>query len=72
MYFKAYFQTLPLGLTSWENLKKTNYRPPQVWFILYRHFRSPENTMLICANNSSQLKTPWDLAAVMPPWKETH
>uniref|UniRef100_A0A8C7R3D7 Calcium/calmodulin-dependent protein kinase type IV n=1 Tax=Oncorhynchus mykiss TaxID=8022 RepID=A0A8C7R3D7_ONCMY len=52
--------SVPLGLTSWENQKKSaktsekTCRPTQVWFILGSNFQTPEGTTFICTNNSTQ------------------
>ena len=53
--------SVPLCLTSWENLKKSakpsenNCRPPQAWYILGSNFQTPEGTTFNCTNNSTQV-----------------
>ena len=47
---------------SQERPQKNNCRPPQVWFILRSNFQTPEGTMFICTNNSTQVQIPWDHA----------
>ena len=54
--------SVPLCLTSWENLNKSantsekNSGSPQVWFILGNNFQTPEGTTFICTNNSTKYK----------------
>ena len=54
-----------------QDLIKKNCRTPQVWFILGSNFQTPEGTTFICTNNSTQVSTPWDHAAVIPLLKDT-
>uniref|UniRef100_A0A8C8LME5 RNA/RNP complex-1-interacting phosphatase n=1 Tax=Oncorhynchus tshawytscha TaxID=74940 RepID=A0A8C8LME5_ONCTS len=50
--------------------QKKNCRPPHVWFILGSNFQMPEGTTFICTNNSMQVLTPSDHAAVILLRKE--
>jgi hypothetical protein len=40
-------------------------------FILGSNFQMPEGTTFICTNNSTQVYTPWNPAAIIPLGKET-